>query len=69
MTRTQFETGFSRLYQAAWIILFFGVLFALVFSNRYDPIPGMVALAAAAIGPLVIGKLGKWIYRGFVPKD
>jgi hypothetical protein len=68
MNREQFEVGALRLYQVGWLLLVLvtaGTFFMEIGSATVESFIGVVLAVA---GPWFLLKLGKWVYRGFVPK-
>lgn len=69
MYRERFETGFFRLYQAGWGLLVAAMVAIAVMEGHRAPAEAAGMVLSAIIGPWLLMRLGRWVYRGFVPKD
>lgn len=68
MNLERFEAGFSRLYKAVWLLIAsFGIFAALLKGHEFPEQAAATAVSVVVI-PWVLMKIGRWVYRGFVPK-
>lgn len=68
MRNLNYKEGINRVYNVIWALVALGVIPEALFRMDRHTFDSVLAIVLVAVLPILIKKVGIWVYQGFINK-
>lgn len=68
MKNLNYKEGINRIYNVIWVLVALKITLEALGTIERDTFGSVAAIVVAVVLPLIIKKVGIWVYQGFINK-
>lgn len=68
MRNLNYKEGINRIYNVIWVLVALKITLEALGRIEKDTFGSVAAIVVAVVLPLIIKKVGIWVYQGFINK-